>query len=91
MARSSLTAKRVDSWAAKQEDKPGRSEAIRRLVEAALAATGPTPKRSKKAAAKAAEAMSNAAKHAADAAAQASQQMQEAANQMKQDHSGHDH
>ena len=46
--------KRVDSWAAKQEDKPGRSEAIRRLVETALATTGPAPKRSKKAAAKAA-------------------------------------
>ena len=28
--------KRVDSWAAKQEDKPGRSEAIRRLVELGL-------------------------------------------------------
>jgi len=46
--------KRVDSWAAKQADKPGRSEAIRRLVEAALATTGPAPKRSRKAAAKAA-------------------------------------
>jgi hypothetical protein len=28
----------VDKWAAKQEDKPGRSEAIRRLVEIGLRA-----------------------------------------------------
>jgi metal-responsive CopG/Arc/MetJ family transcriptional regulator len=28
---------RVDSWAAEQEDQPGRSEAIRRLVEIGLA------------------------------------------------------
>jgi hypothetical protein len=27
---------KVDAWAAKQEDEPGRSEAIRRLVEIAL-------------------------------------------------------
>jgi hypothetical protein len=26
----------VDKWAAQQEDKPGRSEAIRRLVEIGL-------------------------------------------------------
>jgi metal-responsive CopG/Arc/MetJ family transcriptional regulator len=26
----------IDAWAKKQEDKPGRSEAIRRLVEQAL-------------------------------------------------------
>lgn len=29
----------VDSWAAKQPDKPSRSEAIRRLLDQALAAT----------------------------------------------------
>jgi hypothetical protein len=30
--------KAVDKWRAKQDDKPGRSEAIRRLVELALKA-----------------------------------------------------
>ena len=30
----------VDKWAAKQDDKPGRSEAIRRLVEIALKVKG---------------------------------------------------
>jgi predicted transcriptional regulator len=33
---------KIDEWAARQEDKPPRSEAIRRLVEQALAAA---PKR----------------------------------------------
>jgi len=28
---------KIDGWAAKQEDRPGRSEAIRRLVELGLA------------------------------------------------------
>jgi metal-responsive CopG/Arc/MetJ family transcriptional regulator len=36
------TRKALDRWAAAQEDQPGRSEAIRRLVEQALAAA---PKR----------------------------------------------
>ena len=27
---------KIDGWAAKQEDRPGRSEAIRRLVEIGL-------------------------------------------------------
>jgi hypothetical protein len=35
--------RRVDAWAAKQPDGPGRSEAIRRLVEIALAAASPLP------------------------------------------------
>jgi hypothetical protein len=30
----------VDAWAAKQDDAPGRSEAIRRLVELGLKAKG---------------------------------------------------
>jgi Ribbon-helix-helix protein, copG family len=30
----------VDVWAARQEDRPGRSEAIRRLVELGLKAKG---------------------------------------------------
>jgi hypothetical protein len=30
----------VDLWAAKQDDRPGRSEAIRRLVEIGLKAKG---------------------------------------------------
>jgi hypothetical protein len=29
---------KVDTWAAKQEDQPGRTEAIRRLVEIGLKA-----------------------------------------------------
>jgi hypothetical protein len=33
----------VDQWAAKQEGKPGRSEAIRRLVEMGLMATATSP------------------------------------------------
>jgi hypothetical protein len=39
--------RRVDAWAAKQQGAPGRSEAIRRLVEIALSAANsrPTPKK----------------------------------------------
>lgn len=39
--------RRVDAWAAQQQGAPGRSEAIRRLVEMALADAGrkPTPKK----------------------------------------------
>ena len=33
----------VDGWAAKQTDKPGRSEAIRRLVEIGLLTSTTTP------------------------------------------------
>jgi hypothetical protein len=29
--------RRIDAWASKQSDKPGRPEAIRRLIEVALA------------------------------------------------------
>jgi hypothetical protein len=43
----------VDTWAARQPDKPGRSEAIRRLVEVALAGSPPIKRRSPKAASKA--------------------------------------
>jgi metal-responsive CopG/Arc/MetJ family transcriptional regulator len=39
------TREAVDRWAAAQEDKPGRSEAIRRLLNQALAVT---PKRVKR-------------------------------------------
>ena len=35
--------RRLDAWAAEQPDEPGRSEAIRRLVEIALAAASATP------------------------------------------------
>ena len=38
----------VDAWAAKQDDQPGRSEAIRRLVERGLKAAKPFAKTSKK-------------------------------------------
>jgi hypothetical protein len=31
----------IDKWAAKQDDKPGRPEAIRRLVQLGLAASAP--------------------------------------------------
>jgi hypothetical protein len=34
--------RRIDAWASKQSDKPGRPEAIRRLVEQALAVTSST-------------------------------------------------
>jgi hypothetical protein len=44
---------RVDAWAAGQTDKPGRSEAIRRLVELGLAGSQPTKRRTPKAASKA--------------------------------------
>jgi hypothetical protein len=37
---SSELRKTVDNWASKQEDQPGRSEAIRRLVELGLKAKG---------------------------------------------------
>jgi hypothetical protein len=51
----------VDTWAAKQVDKPGRSEAIRRLVEMALAGKKKPPARySEKVAAKARELASKA-------------------------------
>jgi hypothetical protein len=36
----SETTNRIDAWAKKQEDEPGRSEAIRRLVELGLKAKG---------------------------------------------------
>jgi hypothetical protein len=48
--------RRVDAWAAGQTDKPGRSEAIRRLVGLGLEYLPPARQRSKKkAAAKASE------------------------------------
>ena len=48
--------KSVDTWAAGQADKPGRSEAIRRLVAVGLEALPPPPKPTiKKAAVKASE------------------------------------
>lgn len=34
----------VDVWAAKQADKPGRSEAMRRLIDTALAAAAAKPR-----------------------------------------------
>ena len=42
---------KVDTWAAGQADKPGRSEAIRRLVALGLEVLPPAPKRTKKKAA----------------------------------------
>jgi hypothetical protein len=39
----------VDAWAAKQEDSPPRSEAIRRMIEMALGATRPAEQPSPKA------------------------------------------
>jgi hypothetical protein len=38
----------VDHWASKQHDKPGRSEAIRRLVEIGLSKTSEQPRASSK-------------------------------------------
>jgi hypothetical protein len=45
----------VDTWAAKQTDKPSRSEAIRRLVELGLAGSRPMGQRSPKATSKASD------------------------------------
>ena len=47
--------KSLDGWVANQSDTPSRPEAIRRLVEMALAATQPASPISRKAAAKAAK------------------------------------
>ena len=44
----------VDRWAARQPDKPGRSEAMRRLIERGLAASSSSRPHSPKARAKAA-------------------------------------
>ena len=38
---------RIDAWSAAQDDAPGRSEAIRRLVEIGLAGAGPATRHSK--------------------------------------------
>ena len=53
MRLSSELRENVDAWAARQTDKPGRSEAIRRLVELGLAESQPMKRRSPKAASKA--------------------------------------
>jgi hypothetical protein len=45
----------VDAWRAKQADRPGRPEAIRRLVERALGAEPSAPRAHSKGAPKAAE------------------------------------
>jgi hypothetical protein len=45
----------VERWAAQQEGAPGRSEAIRRLVEKGLSTAPPTPRRKTKSASKASE------------------------------------
>jgi hypothetical protein len=37
-----------DNWAIKQEDQPGRSEAIRRLVELGLGGESKLPKKTEK-------------------------------------------
>jgi len=47
--------KKIDSWATRQADGPGRSEAIRRLVELGLSASTGTSKHSSKPASKAAD------------------------------------
>lgn len=39
---------KVDAWAATQEDEPGRSEAIRRLVELGLGGESTLPKKTEK-------------------------------------------
>jgi hypothetical protein len=46
---------RLDRWSKSQGDKPSRPEAIRRLIEVALASSDPTKQTSPKAAAKASE------------------------------------
>jgi hypothetical protein len=59
----------VDTWAAKQDDKPTRPEAIRRLVELGLASAQPAKPRSKKAASKASELAADTIDHIADQSA----------------------
>jgi hypothetical protein len=46
---------KIDVWRRRQEDLPGRAEAIRRLVERAIAAEPPAPRARSKGAPKAAE------------------------------------
>jgi hypothetical protein len=65
----------VDIWAGKQDDKPGRSEAIRRLVEMGLAGTaGHVVRRSEKNAAKAKALAADAIDRLADKAAPTEEQ-----------------
>jgi hypothetical protein len=47
--------KTIDAWATRQEDKPARSEAIRRLVERGLRGTRPASPQNPRRASKAAE------------------------------------
>ena len=68
MPESTLRA--VDKWAS-QNQVPTRGEAIRRLVELALASARPVPRRSKKAAAKATELAASAIDHLGDKSAPA--------------------
>lgn len=63
----------IERWAAAQDDKPGRSEAIRRLVELGLAKK-PAAKSSPRVAARAAELAGNVIDEQADPAATTEEQ-----------------
>jgi len=64
----------VDAWAAKQDDQPGRSEAIRRLVERGLKAAKPFAKTSKRTSAKVKELAGQAIDAVADPRASTEEQ-----------------
>jgi hypothetical protein len=64
----------VDAWAAKQDDQPGRSEAIRRLVELGLSAGKPFAKTSKRTSAKVKELAGQAIDAVADPRASTEEQ-----------------
>ena len=66
---SSELRENVDAWAARQTDKPDRSEAIRRLVELGLAGSQPMKLRNPKAASKALDMAAQQIDKLADAAA----------------------
>jgi hypothetical protein len=59
----------IDQWAKRQDDKPARSEAIRRLIELALAGTRPIPRRNPKTASKAADLAAQQIDHLSDPSA----------------------
>lgn len=63
----------IERWAARQDDTPRLSEAVRRLVEIGLGAL-PTPRRSPKSAAKAVTMAGSAIDHAADKSATPAEQ-----------------
>ena len=60
---------RIDDWRRRQDDLPGRPEAIRRLVEIGLASAKPPARRSEKNIAKAKELAATTIDHLSDSSA----------------------